>query len=469
MRKLLSQCSPGVSLQTFHTTLILTLSDPLYLNQIQDFEERLAILADCQKLKFFATAYLHPEAPVKSYDATASARCYFDRPSAAQIEDQDLEEERAQILADAAALKKLAIEYLHPENPVVCTDSTATARNYFTRPSAYDVEDEDERAVILAEAAALKKLAVDYMHPEKPVVCTDVTATARNYFGRASAVVDEYADERATVLAEAAALKKLAVDYMHPEKPVVCTDATATARNYFTRPSAYDVEVEDADERVTILAEAAALKKLAVDYMHPEKSVICVDSTACARNYFTRPSALHEAEFEGIDQVLTDVAALKQLASDYMHPERPVTCTDSAARGRSYFKRSSSSIISDFEERAQVLADAAALKKLAVDYLHPELPVVCNDPTATARCYFDRVSSPDQEHPAVHAASSPSFDEEVVEDIRQTLTKFERSHSFGQKQATRILSKEEEGHLSRSPSSVMLFDLGGTGLEQGTN
>eukprot|EP01083_Nonionella_stella_P257486 881316_1 len=120
----------------------------------------------------------------------------------------------------------------------------------------------------LADATALKKLAIDYMHPEIPVVTTDATSTARCYFDRASAPEQESveeAEESAMVLADAAALKKLAIDYMHPEIPVVTTDATSTARCYFDRASAPEQEsVEEAEESAMVLADAAALKKLAI-------------------------------------------------------------------------------------------------------------------------------------------------------------------------------------------------------------
>merc|ERR1712007_383575 len=122
----------------------------------------------------------------------------------------------------------------------------------------------------LADAVALKKLAVDYMHPELGVVTSDPTATARCYFDRASAPEQESieeAEERAMALADAVALKKLAVDYMHPELGVVTSDLTATARCYFDRASAPDQEsIEEAEERAMALADAVALKKLAVDY-----------------------------------------------------------------------------------------------------------------------------------------------------------------------------------------------------------
>jgi len=216
---------------------------------------------------------------------------------------------------------------------------------------------------------------------------------------------------------------------MHPELPMVVSDSTATARCYFDRASAPEVESkEEAEARTQVLADAAALKKLAVDYLHPELPVVVSDPTATARCYFDRASA---PEVESNE---------------------------------------------DAEARAQVLADAAALKKLAVDYLHPELPVVVSDSTATARCYFDRASAPgvevavgvathDEEVEYRVRSDTDLFDFEehhdVFHEIKETFTKFSRSHSIGLEEESKVIDKEEEGKLSRSPSSVMLFDMAG--------
>merc|ERR1719343_555506 len=130
------------------------------------------------------------------------------------------------------------------------------------------------------------------MHPEKPVV-VDPTAYGRNYFSRASASEydgdDNDTDERDRILKEMKELKTAAEWYMHPEKPVA-VDATACGRNYFSRPSAPEYDEDDMDERDRILEEMKELKTTAEWYMHPEKPV-AVDSTACGRNYFSRPSA----------------------------------------------------------------------------------------------------------------------------------------------------------------------------------
>merc|ERR1719389_1218671 len=136
------------------------------------------------------------------------------------------------ILADAAALKQLATDYAHPEVGVTAADGAAFGRNWFDRHSASAVEtgdDADERALVLAEATALKKSAVDYACPEVGVASAAGVCFGRNYFGRYTAPDTEdadLADERAMILADAAALKQLATDYAHPETGVAAANAT---------------------------------------------------------------------------------------------------------------------------------------------------------------------------------------------------------------------------------------------------
>jgi len=216
---------------------------------------------------------MHPEVGVIATDATVFGRNYFNRSSAQEVEDVEHAEECARVLADALALKNSAVDYMHPEVGVTSTDGACFGRNYFDRHSAPDMEEDefaDERAEILLEAAALKKLATDYMHPEVGVTSTDGVCFGRNYFSRSSApeVEDEFAGERVRVLAEASALKKSAVDYMHPEVGVTTTDATAFGRNYFNRHSAPEVEVSKkqtespyvSQEMVAVNSLAAAVK-----------------------------------------------------------------------------------------------------------------------------------------------------------------------------------------------------------------
>jgi hypothetical protein len=260
--------------------------------------ERLRILADARALKNLATAFLHPEKSVATTDGAAFGRNYFDRPSAPErLEDEDADEV-AEILEDAMKLKKAARAYLHPEDPVKVEDATAFGRNYFERASAPEMEEVEvanERARVLADAKALKKAAVDFMHPEIGVSSVDGACFGRNFFNRPSAPEteeDEFADERAEILADALALKKAALDYLHPEVGVVTSDGAAFGRNYFERASAPETEsVEEANERAQILADAQALKKSAMNYLHPEVGVTSTDGACFGRNYFTRPSA----------------------------------------------------------------------------------------------------------------------------------------------------------------------------------
>jgi len=216
-----------------------------------------------------ARAYLHPEEPVVTSDPAACARCYFDRASAPEQESLEEAEERARILADAQALKERAVWHAHPELPVVTSDATATARCYFDRASAPEqesLEEAEERARILADAQALKERAVWHAHPELPVVTSDATATARCYFDRASAPEQESleeAEERARILADAQALKEQAVMYAHPELPVVMSDPSACARCYFDRASA----PHDAEQIISTSAYAAEKKESLEDHM----------------------------------------------------------------------------------------------------------------------------------------------------------------------------------------------------------
>ena len=79
-----------------------------------------------------------------------------------------------------------------------------------------------------------------------------------------------------------------------------------------------------------------------------------------------------------------NVVSLKKLAVEHAHLEIVVITTDSTARGCNYFSSHSSVTredVYDAEEISQILVGAASLKKLAVDYAHPELGVATSDPT----------------------------------------------------------------------------------------
>jgi hypothetical protein len=454
----------------------------------EEAEERARILVEAKQLKQLAVDFMHPEVPVVTMDPFACGRNYFTRVSAPVQESLEEMEERALILEDAKQLKQLAVDYMHQELPVVTTDPFACGRNFFTRataPEQESLEESEERARILEDAKHLKQLAVDYMHPELPVVTTDPTACGRNYFARASAPEQESleeSEERARILEDAKQLKQLAVDYMHPELPVVTIDSVACGRNFFTRASAPDQEsLEESEERARILEDAKQLKQLAVDYLHPEYPVVTMDPFACGRNFFTRATAPEQESLEESEErarILEDVKQLKQLAVDYMHPELPVATTNAFACGRNFFTRASApeqESLEEAEERACILEEAKKLKQLAVDYLHPELPVVTTDPTACGRNYFSRASGvghygmihtfpaheDDLHHDEHHHHEHWDhfhMDEDLDMASYEAPAKFsggdELYQEFKQQQQQ---DNEEEGKLSRSPSSVMLF------------
>jgi predicted Rdx family selenoprotein len=455
------------------------------------------IFQEMKQLKQLAVDYLHPEKPVKTTDAFACGRNYFTRPTALEFEGEEAAQERELVLADMKHLKRLAVDYLHPEMPVGTSDPFACGRNYFARPSADEYEDEDhmdDRDEILEDMKQLKQLAVDYLHPERPVEI-DPLASSHCYFNRPSAPEQESRDEaseRNQVLADARALKQLAVDYLHPERPVVTSDPFACGRNYFSRPSAEE-SIVDMEEREMILQEMKQLKQLAVDYMHPELPVVTRDLFACGRNFFSRPSAEeYEAKDEEKGLILEEMKQLKKLAVDYLHPEKPVVTLDPCATGRNYFARASATEQVSHEvseEQARIFQDMAQLKKLSTDYMHPERPI---ESTGGARNYFDRASASghadhihSRGYAIDHSANYPyayhdhvldlvhhehgdddshqsehfEMDEDALQTFRDNLHSIEFFNGQHPKEGVVGKDEEEGGHLSRSPSSVMLFDL----------
>ncbi|KAL3908970.1 MAG: hypothetical protein SGILL_008276, partial [Bacillariaceae sp.] len=323
------------------------------------------------------------------------------------------------------------------------------------------------------------------------VSCEDPCLYGRNYFNRSSVPTSEGERERQRVFSEMAELKKVAGWYMHSEAPVVTEDSTACGRNFFSRASAPDTAEEDLD-RDQVLADAAALKKVAEWYHCPEKSLE-VDAIACARSFFSRPSAPTNEEEEAHEQVLAEAAELKKVAGWYMHPETPVA--SSIAVTRNYFTRPSAEehieTMEDEEERARILADATSFKKLAIDYLHPEKGVKSS--VNCVRNYFDRASAPghkdqiqteghavgrqgyleahhfddhdmhhydyDYGHHDDHSMQSDHFEmeEDQIHGFRDSMLAYQKEHD----QHVPIITEgneKEGGNLSRSPSDVMLFD-----------
>jgi hypothetical protein len=390
----------------------------------EDECERNLILEELKELKTTAEWYMHPEKPVAVHP-TACGRNYFSRPSAPEYEDdEDDMDERGRILEEMKELKTTAEWYMHPEKPVA-VDPTACGRNYFSRSSAPEYEDDmDERGRILEEMKELKTTAEWYMHPEKPVE-VDAKATARNYFTRPSSEEiedDGIEEERMHVMEDAKALKMSAKWYMHPEKPVF-VDSISLGRNFFTRPSAFDDDAgcvswvdssneqhisfdfesnsteEMEEERKRVLAEASQLKEVASWYLQPEKPIV-VDPTLFGRNYFSRPSAAEQEDVMDIEErelIFAEVNELKMVADWYRNPEKEVTVYATAC-GRNYFTRPSAPVVDeeDIEEREEILADAAELLNVAKWYMYPEKPVMVYA-TACGRNFFSHPTAPEAE------------------------------------------------------------------------
>ena len=381
---------------------------------------------------------------------------------------------RANVLADMEALKAQALAWRHPEFGV--SSSIAVTRNFFTRPSVETSEELVERERILEDVAAMKAAALVWRHPEVPMVKTSAAVT-RNYFTRPSANPQESVEEveeRLQIREDAAALKAAAVAWRHPEIGVPPTSINC-ARNYFTRASAPEQEsLDDSNARALILADTQALKAQAIAWRHPEIGVPAT-SVNCVRNYFTRASAPEQESLEDVEarmQALSDAVALKEQAIAWRHPEIGVPAT-SANCARNYFTRASApeqESLEDVEARMQALSDAVALKEQAIAWRHPEIGV----PATSANCvrnYFNRGSVYD-EH--VHTEASAAFyesedehhnfdfdleGEDFVEDLKASLKVTIGGVNESHPAATAVIKSDEEGDLSRSPSSVMLFGL----------
>jgi hypothetical protein len=75
--------------------------------------------------------------------------------------------------------------------------------------------------------------------------------------------------------------------------------------------------VEESEEHQNVLNDALALKRLAMDYMHPEVRIVTSDLAACARCYFDSISAVRQDSYEEAEEhhkILVDALNLKILA-----------------------------------------------------------------------------------------------------------------------------------------------------------
>merc|ERR1711957_730771 len=193
-------------------------------------------------------------------------------------------------------------------------------------------------------------------------------------------------------------------------------------------------------------------------------------------NYFK--SAQVDADRE---QVIADAAAFQKLATDYYHPEVGVESVDPTCFGRNYFNSLDSVESIDDNEQKTIFAEASALKKLAADYHHPEVGVASDyqhpeadvlsiDPSCYGRNYFNRLSLATDNQVSCSATSVHDdnvvhehfdFDEDMEVDLycdlKDAFSEVNLKNSSSRSDLSSPLSKNE-GNLSRSPSSVMLFD-----------
>ena len=342
-----------------------------------DLFERLLILEDAKQLKNLAVAFLHPEAPIKS-DEISKARCYFDRFSAPQQQSFEDTVYIENTLEDALNLKQLAINYMHPEIGIASSNPLTCARCNFSRYSAIEqesVEESEERAVILDDVIKLRQAARQYLYPEEGVVISYAPSYGRCYFSRYSAIEQESveeSEERAAILDDAMKLRQTARQYLYPEEGVVTSYAPSYGRSYFSRYSAIEQKsVEKSEERAAILDDVMKLRQAARQYLQPVESVVSSDATSYGRCYFGRYSAIEQESVEESEEhqnVLNDALALKRLAMDYMHPEVRIVTSDLAACARGYFDSISEvrqDSYEEAEEHHKILVDALNLKILA--------------------------------------------------------------------------------------------------------
>jgi len=454
-------------------------------------DESKRILEDVAELKKVADWYLHPEKKIE-LDPAVFGRNFF---SSTSEEDTDLDDEHERVLEEAVELKKVADWYLHPEKKIE-VDPAAYGRNYFGPTEDEDGELDDERELVLNELSELKKVADWHLHPEKKIE-VDPAACGRNYFGLSEQDDDdELDDERERVLEEVSKLKKVAGWYLHPENKIE-VDPAIFGRNYFG-PSVHDDDDELVEERERVLEEVSKLKKVAGWHLYPE-SKIDVDPTTFARNYYSLLAPVEDDLEEEGERVLAEAVELKKVAGWYLHPEKPVA-SSSINCASNYFKRAqvTEKDDDDLEERERVLEEVAELKKIAIDYFHPEKPVVPSSVNCS-RNYFNRAfakgdhseciqtqgyaNHPDdiEQHYVMHDddyhqddyhhhddISHSSFnshgdhfdmDEDVFHGFRDSINAFRDSVIHDQQ--TPIIEEEvdgKEGNLSRSPSSIMLFE-----------
>jgi hypothetical protein len=358
-------------------------------------------------------------------------------------------------------------------------EKVSLASHDIISPSLRDPKDEEweERLRVLEDSRKLRLVAEFFMHPEAKV--QSAHSVTRCFFDRPSAperVALEDMEEQAQVMEDLKLLKQHAIFFYHPEQNIAVTDATAFGRNYFDRASGPEqISEDELDQMDEIFKDIRALQIAASDYLHPERPLL-VDAYVCARNYFSRPSEPEYETFGAAEErarIVAEARALKHQAEIFAHPEKPIETTDATMFGRNYFARSSASEqenVDECEERARILAECAGLKQSAQHFMHPEIGVKPSS-GAVSRNYFDRPSAPvhgkmihtfpahedeldhDEGHDHLDHFGMDEELEHMFNNIRQDLSIPEPVNRKGKAYS----DDGDEGNLSRSPSSVMLF------------
>jgi len=443
----------------------------------EEVDERSQVLAEARLLKEQATKYLCPEEKVKA--ESFGSRCYFKRASAPETVTKDEADVQSELFLEATLMKKHAVNFLYPENESGSTDALSFGRNYF-KDSVESKEEADERAQALAEARLLKEQTTNYYCPEKKV--TVESFGSRCYFERASApetVTKDEADAKADLLSDATLIKKLAIDFVHPENQVKSADAFSFGRNYFTNCSTVSTESKgEVVERAQVIDETTLLKEHATNFLCPELDLSNTDPSIYGRNYFGRVTAtdvLSKEDAGELDGIINDANVMKDSVG-YLCPEVSVENVHPFASGRNYFGNLSSfptETEEESNERLQILAESVMLKQAAVDYLHPEIILTTTDPTLYGRNFFDNYPLEETRKGSQLSQSNVSnadenndyfvFDDfhDLREELKSLNTPKYPTNVHKSFSTNRLydLGVEKERPVSRSPSCVMLFGL----------
>ena len=266
------------------------------------------------------------------------------------------------------------------------------------------------------------------------------------------------AADRASALSAVEAMKEMVGYFYHPEKPV---PNGLQARCFFDRASAPEREsTERGEEREEALQAVADMKETVGHFYHPERPVPNGLQSRCFFDRASAPERESKERGEEREEALQAVADMKETVGYFYHPERPVP---NGLQARCFFDRASAPERESRErvqEREEALQAVADMKEMVGYFYHPERPVPNG---LQARCFFDRASAPQPSAPTTPPSCRPrgesaadrlfamdgdTADASPAATFDSSLVVFIDEEQVGQK----------DGVLSKSPSSVALFD-----------